>query len=132
MKKVPPFLYEPEKRSLRAVGQVLDKLPVPGLGIGGPMHRVPSLQWKTWVRLAFVEAGKDWRSLNRLTVEDGKLRDYLIIPGGSWEGAGQLGVNEWDKPVRWLELHDPATAISRLLIQDGHRARSGTTEMHLE
>lgn len=99
MQKVPPFLYEPERKCLRAVGQVLDKLPVPGLGIGGPMHRVPSLQWKTWVRLAFVEAGKDWRSLNRLAVEDGRLRDYLILPGGLWEGAGQLGVTEWDKPA---------------------------------
>lgn len=98
MQKVPPFLYEPEKRSLRAVGEILDKLPIPGNGTGGAMHRIPSLQWKTWVRLAFVEAGKDWRSLNRLNVEDGMLRDYLIIPNGTWEGAGQLGVNKWDKP----------------------------------
>jgi site-specific DNA-cytosine methylase len=28
--KVPPFLYEPEKRPLRAVGEVLEKLPLPG------------------------------------------------------------------------------------------------------
>ena len=96
MEKVPPFLYEPEKRSLRAVGDVLGKLPVPGLG--GPMHRVPSLQWKTWVRLAFVEAGKDWRSLNRLKVEDGMLREYLIVPETGLEGSGQLGVNKWHRP----------------------------------
>ena len=63
-----------------------------------PMHRVPSLQWKTWVRLAFVEAGKDWRSLNRLKVEDGMLREYLIVPETGLEGSGQLGVNKWHRP----------------------------------
>lgn len=95
MERVPPFLYEPDKRPLRAVGDILGKLPVPGLGLGGPMHRVPSLQWKTWVRLAFVEAGKDWRSLNRLKVVDGKLADYLIVPDTRWEGGGRLGVTSW-------------------------------------
>jgi len=96
--KVPPFLYEPEKRSLRAVGDILGRMPLPGDGRGGPMHRVPSLQWKTWVRLAFVEAGSDWRSLNRLNVVDGKLADYLIVPDSRWQGAGQLGVRRWDEP----------------------------------
>ncbi|CUA96978.1 DNA cytosine methyltransferase [Thiomonas bhubaneswarensis] len=78
--KVPPFLYEPPKLALRSVGEIIGRLPVPGDGIGGPMHRMPQLAWKTWVRLAFVEAGSDWRSLNRLTVENGLLRDYLVVP----------------------------------------------------
>ena len=70
--KVPPFLYEPPKRPLRGVGDILDRLPLPGDERAGPMHRMPMLQWKTWVRLAFVEAGSDWRSLNKLRVEDGR------------------------------------------------------------
>lgn len=96
IEKVPPFLYEPEKKRLRAVGDVLGKIPVPGNGIGGPMHRVPALQWKTWVRLAFVEAGADWRSLNKLRVEDGKLADYLIMPECY---NGHMGVNRWEDPA---------------------------------
>lgn len=96
VEKVPPFLYEPEKKSLAAVGTVLDRMPLPGDQAGGPMHRVPALQWKTWVRLAFVEAGSDWRSLNKLAVEDGVLRDYLIVPEYR---AGYLGVNRWDEPT---------------------------------
>lgn len=96
MEKVPPFLYEPEKKRLQAVGTVLDRMPLPGDPAGGPMHRVPSLQWKTWVRLAFVEAGSDWRSLNRLKVEDGALRDYLIVPEYR---AGYMGVNRWNEPT---------------------------------
>lgn len=87
-KKVPPFLYEPTKRKLHAVGDVLRHMPLPGDETAGPMHRVPALQWKTWVRLAFVEAGGDWRSLNRLAVEDGQLRDYLITPSRGLSDTG--------------------------------------------
>lgn len=92
MAKVPPFLYEPEKKRLQAVGTVLDRMPLPGDTAGGPMHRVPRLQWQTWVRLAFVEAGKDWRSLNRLAVEDGYLRDFLIMPD---KRTCAFGVHHW-------------------------------------
>jgi site-specific DNA-cytosine methylase len=94
--KVPPFLYEPIKKPLRAVGDVLGRMPMPGATLGGPMHRIPALQWKTWVRLAFVEAGSDWRSLNKLAVEDGNLRDYLITPEMR---GGLLGVNQWDESM---------------------------------
>ncbi|HHM8009584.1 TPA: DNA cytosine methyltransferase [Pseudomonas aeruginosa] len=92
--KVPPFLYEPEKKSLRAVGDILGRMPLPGdIDAAGPMHRVPSLQWKTWVRLALVRAGSDWRSLNDLAVEDGYLRDLIIVPEYR---SGYMGVHGWD------------------------------------
>ena len=107
--KVPPFLYEPPQKRLQAVGTVLGRMPLPGDQAAGPMHRIPSLQWKTWVRLAFVQAGGDWRTLNRLAVEDGHLRDYLIVPESRAAGfdiadprfAGheysQYGVLGWDE-----------------------------------
>jgi len=94
--KVPPFLYEPQKRPLRSVGEIIGKLPVPGNGIGGPMHRMPQLAWKTWVRLAFVEAGSDWRSLNRLAIENDLLRDYLVVPQMH---HSVLGERHWDRPT---------------------------------
>ncbi|WP_175689678.1 DNA cytosine methyltransferase [Burkholderia anthina] len=93
--KVPAFLYEPELKRLQGVGTVLGHMPLPGDVAAGPMHRIPSLQWKTWVRLAFVEAGSDWRSLNKLAVENGHLRDYLIVPDMH---NGVLGVNRWEEP----------------------------------
>ncbi|MHA6159474.1 DNA cytosine methyltransferase [Pseudomonas sichuanensis] len=93
VEKVPPFLYEPEKKSLRAVGDILGRMPLAGdIEAAGPMHRVPALQWKTWVRLALVEAGKDWRSLNDLSIEDGYLRDLIIVPQFR---DGFLGVHDW-------------------------------------
>lgn len=94
--KVPAFLYEPPKRGLRGVGEIIGKLPLPGDPAGGPMHRVPALQWQTWVRLALVEAGKDWRSLNRLRVENGHLADYGIIPERELRN-GAYGVRRWDE-----------------------------------
>ncbi|WP_029046223.1 DNA cytosine methyltransferase [Cupriavidus sp. amp6] len=93
--KVPAFLYEPPMKRLQGVGAVLDRMPLPGAAEAGPMHRVPSLQWKTWVRLAFVEAGSDWRSLDRLAVKDGYLQDYLILPE---RRGGHLGVVDWEEP----------------------------------
>ncbi|MFG8433737.1 DNA cytosine methyltransferase [Pseudomonas aeruginosa] len=93
VEKVPPFLYEPEKKSLRAVGDILGRMPLPGdIDAAGPMHRVPALQWKTWVRLALVRAGSDWRSLNDLAIEDGHLRDLIIVPEYR---SGYMGVHGW-------------------------------------
>ncbi|MCO8321924.1 DNA cytosine methyltransferase [Burkholderia cenocepacia] len=95
--KVPACLYEPPVKRLQGVGTLLGRMPLPGdVEAAGPMHRVPSLQWKTWVRLAFVEAGSDWRSLNKLAVENGQLRDYLIVPE---RRGGHLGVVDWDEPA---------------------------------
>ncbi len=97
VEKVPPFLYEPEKKSLRAVGDILGRMPLAGdIAAAGPMHRVPSLQWKTWVRLALVEAGGDWRSLNKLAIEDGYLRDLVIVPAYR---SGYMGVHGWDETM---------------------------------
>lgn len=95
MEKVPPFLYEPIKKPLRTVGEVLGRLPLPGdTTVAGPMHSIPKLTWKTWLRLALVEAGGDWRSLQRLAVEDGYLRDYVVLPE-RYGHSGALGVHTW-------------------------------------
>lgn len=93
--KVPPFLYQPSKHTLRGVGEVIGLLPLPGDLRAGEMHRVPKLQWKTWVRLAFVPAGKDWRALNELAVENGHLRDFGIVPDLQLRD-NQLGVLDWN------------------------------------
>ena len=111
--KVPPFLYEPEKRPLRGVGDVIGRLPVPRAEATLPMHRVPTLQWSTWVRLAFVEQGKDWRSLNRLRVQDGRLQDFILVSEPSWRAA-VLGVCPWDAASGTVAGRSvPRTALSR-------------------
>lgn len=99
--KIQPFVYQPQHHKLRGVGEVIGKLPLPGDPIGGSMHRVPALQWKTWVRLAFVPAGKDWRALNDYRVADGVLADYGIMPDVDMRG-GQLGVCDWNETAPTL------------------------------
>ena len=98
VEKVPPYLYEPPRRRVRGVGEVLGPMPAPDSAAGGPMHRLPRLQWQTWVRLAFVEAGKDWRSLRRLRVQDGVLQDFALVPPGTSWYPGVLGVKGWRDP----------------------------------
>ncbi len=93
--KVPDFVYQPTRHRLRGVGEIIGKLPLPGDPIGGTHHRVPMLQWKTWVRLALVPAGRDWRALNDLRVIDGQLADYGIVPEHELQGAS-YGVCHWD------------------------------------
>jgi site-specific DNA-cytosine methylase len=93
---IPNFIYEPEKKRLRGVGEVIGKLPLPGDPVAGVMHRMPMLQWKTWVRLALVPAGRDWRALNELAVVDGVLRDFGIMPDHALRD-GVLGVMGWDE-----------------------------------
>jgi site-specific DNA-cytosine methylase len=105
--KVPPFLYQPHTRPLRAVSTVLDRCPLPGdIERAGPMHRVPSLHWKTWVRLAFVEAGNDWRSLQKLRVADGMLQDFCIVP----EHVYSNGSTPIDRDFSVADMRPPAGA----------------------
>jgi len=97
VEQVPSYLYEPRKHPLQAVGTVLGRMLLPGDPKAGPMHRVPSLNWKTWVRLAFVEAGRDWRSLNKLKVEDGVLKDYALMREASALHVDDMRFTESDK-----------------------------------
>lgn len=92
-KRVPNFCYLPPKKQLRTIGDVIGPLPMPDdIAAGGPLHRLPRLQWKTWVRLALIPAGGDWRDLNRIDWEN-----YRIVhePRG-----GAYAVEEWNGPAR--------------------------------
>ena len=89
--KMDSFIYQPTKQRVKSIGEVLGPLPLPGAGSMGPLHRLPKLQWKTWVRLALIPAGGDWRDLEKIAPEEYHLE---YVPRGS----GSFGVQEWDKP----------------------------------
>ncbi|WP_066297787.1 DNA cytosine methyltransferase [Bacillus sp. FJAT-29937] len=61
--KLDAFVYKPPTLKLKSIGEVLGNLPLPGQGKYGKLHQLPNLQWKTWVRLALIPAGGDWRDL---------------------------------------------------------------------
>lgn len=86
--KVPALIYQPTKKPLRTIGDVIGPMPLPDAPECGPMHRLPRLKWNTWVRLALIPAGGDWRDLQKIAPEEYRLK---------WEprGGGTYGVQEW-------------------------------------
>jgi site-specific DNA-cytosine methylase len=90
-KKMPAFVYKPEIKPLKTIGDVLGNLPFPGDEVnGGPMHRIPMLQRKTWERLMAIEASKDWKSLNGFEYWKYKL---VLDPSRTVTGGAGAGRN---------------------------------------
>jgi site-specific DNA-cytosine methylase len=91
--QVPQFVYEPPKHRVRACGEVLGPLPMPGdVETAGPMHKVPKLSWRNWLRLALIPAGGDWRDLPGV-LEDGQKRR---------EQFRRAPVTEWAQPAETI------------------------------
>jgi site-specific DNA-cytosine methylase len=90
--KVPHVLFEPPKRRVRSIGEAIGRLPMPDDPAGGPMHRLPRLQWRTWVRLSLIPAGGDWRDLR--TLESGHWR---VQPARCARFNHVLRVARWDE-----------------------------------
>ncbi|CAJ1000999.1 DNA cytosine methyltransferase [Brevibacillus aydinogluensis] len=88
--KLPNFVYKPPVRRVRAIGEVLGPLPLPDDPAGGKMHRLPRLQWKTWVRLALIPAGGDWQDLEKIEWENYRIQYE--------PRKGAMAVGEWDQP----------------------------------
>lgn len=89
--KVPALLYEPPKRRVLSIGEVIAEMPAPGDVAGGPMHRIPRLDPVTWLKLALIPAGKDHRALEGLD-----LGQYGIARMGSH--ANKMRVEDWLSP----------------------------------
>lgn len=80
IQRVRPFLYRPELKRVRSIGEVVGPLVMPEHEAGGPMHRLPRLRMDTLVRLALIPAGKDWRALK--TVDHTQLRMVPVDAAG--------------------------------------------------
>ncbi|MDF2499355.1 MAG: cytosine methyltransferase [Anaerosporomusa subterranea] len=122
-KKVPAFVYKPPKLPLKTIGDVIGSLPSPNDPAGGPMHQLPKLQWKTWVRLALIKAGGDWRDLRDIKPEQYRI---MHVPRNS-----SFGVMDWNKPSSTITgnvrtggstsaaISDPCMSLSR---ENTHKA----------
>jgi site-specific DNA-cytosine methylase len=86
--KMSSFICRPHKKRVKAIGEVIGPLSMPDDPAMGPMHRLPRLQWKTWVRLALIPAGGDWRDLEN-------CGRYNIEPV-PWNGA--FRIKDWNEP----------------------------------
>ncbi|MDQ0418731.1 site-specific DNA-cytosine methylase [Croceifilum oryzae] len=126
-RKVDSFVYHPPSKPMKAVGDVLESLPIPDGVAGGKMHKVPRLQLKTWIRLALIRPGKDWRDLESVDYEK-----YGLVPLSTGFKSGTHGTIY--KVSRWNEPANTVTGSFRpnngaICINDprlGCRPRSGT------
>lgn len=90
-RKMPTLVYKPPSKSLKTIGDVIGPLPMPGdTEAGGPMHKLPRLQWKVWMRLAMIPPGGDWRDLEKIDHTEYRLTHSPR--NGAW------GVASWDEP----------------------------------
>lgn len=88
---LPSLLYQPPHRRVRAVGEVLDALPMPATldaRAWGDLHVMPRLSWRNWLRLALIPAGGDWRDLEG--VLEGRARREVFR---------RHAVQEWNEPI---------------------------------
>ncbi|WP_338826084.1 hypothetical protein MTBGP_03460 [Moorella thermoacetica] len=90
--KMTSFIYKPPVKRVKSIGEIIGPLPMPDDPRMGLLHRLPRLQWKTWVRLALIPAGGDWRDLQEIAPEQYRLE---YIP----RGRGPYGVQKWDEPA---------------------------------
>lgn len=91
--KVATDLFQTPQRPVRPIRDVLETLPLPDDPSAGPMHRLPRLQWLTWVRLALIPAGGDWRDLQ--TLEPSAYR--IVSPNGYYDHS--YGIKAWTDPA---------------------------------
>ena len=96
--KIPAFIYQPPKKDLKTIGDIIGTMPLPDDPAAGAMHRLPRLQWKTWVRLALIPAGGDWRDLEKIDPGEYGI-DYRP------RGGGPYGVQRWDEPASTVTGH---------------------------
>lgn len=95
--KMTAWIYQPPKRKARPIRDIICPLPMPDNPSMGDMHRLPRLQWKTWMRLALISAGGDWRDLENVPYDDIRLQHT--------PRDGVYQVARWDEPCSTIVGH---------------------------
>jgi len=90
---VPAFVYQPPRQRVRGIGEVLEQLPLPEDPSAGPLHKLPRLSWLTWLRLALIPAGGDWRDLPR----EGVVVSPMADGTKRREHFARYNVRGWDE-----------------------------------
>lgn len=113
--KMPAFVYEPPRLRVRGIGEVIGELPVPLNGAGGPMHQPRRLDFQTYLKLALIEPGKDWRDLAGKALEHFTLQRAESVNGYF---NGVLGVQKWSEPAPTVTSRQGAYNSSASSVSD--------------
>ena len=102
---VPVLLYQPVRKKVRACGEVLGALPLPGDPSAGPLHQLPRISLLNWWRLSLIPPGGDWQDLPGMEHRASKgpdvqagapsVADPRVRTDAFRESYGVLG---WDEP----------------------------------
>lgn len=114
--QVPALIYRPPVRGLRTIGDVIGPMPMPDDPASGPMHRLPRLKARTWLRLALIPAGGDWRDLQKIAPEEYRLQ---WVP----RGGGCYGVQRMDEPAATVTANPTVKGSNAASVAD-HRLGS--------
>jgi len=113
LQKVPPFLYEPPKGRVLAVGEVIGSMPMPEAAGSGAMHRLPRCTLETYIRLALIQPGKDARSLHGMD-----LSRLGIARHPSLGEHAKMRVEAWDRPAHTVTGVDTRVGSGALSVGD--------------
>lgn len=91
---VPAYVYRPPRQRVKACGEILSQLPIPGDPGAGELHKLPRISWLNWLRLALIPAGGDWRDLPGMAAKEPRVP--LAKAAGR---GGPLGVVDWAAPA---------------------------------
>lgn len=119
--QVPPFLYEPPRQRVRAVGELVGLMPMPEAPGSGPMHQLPRITKETWCRLALIQPGKDARSLHGLD-----LSRFGLTPMPRLGEHAKMRVEDWERPVHTITAVDGRVGSGALSLGDVRVERPAT------
>lgn len=109
---VPTLLYQPTKKRVRSIGEVLEALPFPGDPRAGRLHQLPALEPITALRLALIPAGGDWRDLPEQVFLPDALASSMkrSTKRGGKRGGKRTPFNDVYRVIRWEDSAPCVTA----------------------
>lgn len=120
------FLYQPPKKRVRGIGEVLCDLPMPATAAAkawGDLHTMPRLSWRNWLRLALIPAGGDWRDLAGVLLGRARRTVFRRHPVADWQepldavtGPGGMGPEavaepRWNRGAYGVRAWDDASGV---------------------
>lgn len=97
-------LHRPVEHPLTGIGNTLSRLAPPWTTAGSrlPRHQLPKCQWQTWLRLALISPGADWRALEKVDAYVVRRRpDGVFIVAAQIDGV-EISPPGWSDDFEYI------------------------------